>query len=144
MRIKQLTGGEIKGHNLGIQMLKRLLVLLFILTVAGQASAGICNCVAETKKVHSCCKRARPDRPVFNAKGCCEQDCAVYNGARTDRTRVESSVDVRSDVAAAHRPFTWERPLLMVGKSSIIIFVDQRIKYPRPPNLYLFHQAFLI
>ncbi len=83
----------------------------------------------------------------MNAVPCCESDCGDLNTQATPRTNhengaklvLENNEDAHT-VAAAFKfiPFLARIPETApsIGKSTT--------RYRRPPNLYLFHHAFLI
>jgi hypothetical protein len=130
-------------------MFKRFAVLFFILVVAGQAWAGICGCLnTQAQPSHSCCKRSKKSSVTTVAsKGCCDQDCSWSAGQRTPLSQSENSaVDVSSKVKA--QPLTrivWSLPILAVEQPvQAAPYLNHRLRYSRPPDLYLRHHSFLI
>lgn len=135
------------GPSFGCRMFRRFAVLIFVLAIVGQASAGVCNCLGFGEpKIHSCCKRERSETPFASSKGCCETDCTAITLARTDRSRIDTPVriETKSDgrLGVLRPPFL-DR-FAVAPRTAQVPFVDQRIKYARPPDLFLLHGSFLI
>ena len=129
-------------------MVKRLIALLFIFVIAGQVSAGVCGCIGGgDKPKHSCCKRKKAvSADAMSAKGCCGTNCMVRQSERAVQDRTASSPEIKFQTvigttqvsAASFKPIISHRPFVFAP------FANNRIKYPRPPDLFLLHQAFLI
>jgi hypothetical protein len=128
-------------------MVKRLIALLFIFVIAGQVSAGVCGCIGGgNKPKHSCCKRKKAAGDVMSAKGCCGTNCMVRQSQKVIQDRTASAPEIKfqtviipTQVAApGFRPMVSHEPFVFAR------FSNNRLKYPRPPDLYLLHQAFLI
>lgn len=128
-------------------MLKRLAAFLFIFVIAGQVSAGVCGCVGSDNKLqHSCCKRQKTAGDSISKKGCCDTDCMVRQSERQVQVRAEPGAHLQFQ--AVDEPS--EIPKLSLERVSIRStvtikpFANHRLKYARPPELYLRHRAFLI
>ena len=128
-------------------MVKRLAAFLFILVIAGQVSAGVCGCVGgKGRSVHSCCKRGKVAGDTIRNKGCCEAECIGRQSDRPvqDRTAPQAKLQVETaDTPLQVRKFTLERTVLH-RTVSVNHFANHRLKYARPPELYLRHRAILI
>jgi hypothetical protein len=128
-------------------MMKRLATFLFILVIAGQVSAGVCGCVGgESKSKHSCCKRAKKAVDSIQKKSCCGSDCMARQSDRPvqDRRSPQARLQFQSVDEPLHVPkFTFERT---TADRAVLVndFTNHRLKYARPPELYLRHHAFLI
>lgn len=131
-------------------MFKRLAVLLFILVVAGQAWAGICGCLnMQAQPSHSCCKRSskKTSAASLSPKGCCDQDCYWTTSQKTPRSQSENSaIDVTSRLKAEPvARIVWSLPALTIGQPvPAAPYFNHRLRYSRPPDLYLRHHSFLI
>ena len=128
-------------------MLKRLAAVLFIFVIAGQVSAGVCGCLgAENTDQHSCCKRNKLGVDEMRAPACCDKNCIATVSERLSQDRTELSVKLKFKVAI--EPAAMQRvlfqPLPIVRPVTVSAFADHRLKYSRPPNLFLLHRAFLI
>jgi hypothetical protein len=128
-------------------MVKRLTAFLFILVIAGQVSAGVCGCIGgESKPQHSCCKRAKKAVDSISKKSCCDTDCAARQSDRPVQDRTASQAKLQSQTSDEPRealPFTFERTAI-IRAVPVTHFTNHRLKYARPPELYLRHHAFLI
>lgn len=128
-------------------MVKRLTAFLFILVIAGQVSAGVCGCIGgESKATHSCCKRAKKSADSIQKKSCCDADCAARQSDRPVQDRTASQARLQSQAADKPREvhqFTFERTAI-IRAVPVTRFTNHRLKYARPPELFLRHHAFLI
>ena len=128
-------------------MVKRLAAFLFIFVIAGQVSAGVCGCVGgESESKHSCCKREKGAGDSIRAKGCCDADCLIRQSDRPvqDRRAPQTVLQFQTaDEPVEVLRFTFERAAVHVTVS-VNHFTNHRLKYARPPELYLRHHAFLI
>lgn len=130
-------------------MLRKLAALLFVLAIAGQVSAGICVCAGSqsSKAGHSCCKRKKASGNSISKKPCCDMNCMSQRSGAVAQDRVDASAKVKfHELLAA---VTLPRPAFPHTRSRKIIavpdvFGTSRLKYARPPDLYLRHHAFLI
>ena len=128
-------------------MLKRLIALLFIFVIAGQVSACVCGCLgAESQPRHSCCKRQKPDRDAVRRKGCCDEDCALRQAERLpqDRTNSVAKITYKAEAELITLSLVSFAPITAQNLALAAAVTDHRIKYSRPPDLYLRHHAFLI
>lgn len=128
-------------------MLKRLAAILFIFAVAGQVSAGVCGCLESgLEHQHSCCRHERSDRDTLRGKGCCDSDCAMTQSEKLPQDR--ASADIKLTLKAVAEPATLKlenyAPITIVSLAPFIASIDHRLKYSRPPELYVRHHAFLI
>jgi hypothetical protein len=127
-------------------MLKRLSAFIFILAIAGQVSAGVCNCLGSTtKKAHACCKPIDSKVPLVTSKGCCDEDCPAFASRPGERTRLNTSLKLSpgTDVDLNHTSFAVLGPSA-TRSAPVHIAVDQRIKYARPPDLFILHRSIRI
>jgi len=127
--------------------MKRLAALLFIFAIVGQVSAGVCGCLGgETKPKHSCCVRKKAVRDVISAKGCCETNCLAGKAENVVRDRTEPAAKIKFHDAVERGPMQYALfpPVPARAGVSIKPFAGNRLKYARPPDLYLRHHAFLI
>jgi hypothetical protein len=127
--------------------MKRLVALLFIFAIAGQVSAGVCGCLGgETKSKHSCCIRKKTVRDTISAKGCCETNCLARQAENIVQDRTEPSAKIKFHVAVERVSMQYALfpPVSARAGVSIKPFAGDRLKYARPPDLYLRHHAFLI
>lgn len=127
-------------------MLKRLSALVFVLAVAGQASAGVCNCPGfSTKKTHSCCKPVDSKVPVISTKGCCDPDCNVFGTQTADRSRIQASLKLTPIATGVVIEIPRMLSSAYVGLWQPVVFpIDQRFELARPPNLFILHHSFRI
>ena len=127
-------------------MLKRLAAIIFVLAVTGQAFAGVCGCFAIEGRHHSCCKPAKVTGEAVRPKGCCDTECLKRSAELTSQSRTEATVKINFEArptTAAVPTFSFE-PVVADSYVTISQFADHRLKYSRPPELYLRHHAFLI
>ena len=128
-------------------MLKRLAAIFFIFVIAGQVSAGVCGCLGDAgKPQHSCCKRQKANRDAIRQKGCCDEDCAMQPSERSpqDRTNVTAKISVK---AVAEPPSVRLEKFHPLSEGNAVPLVKtslHRLKYSRPPELYVRHHSFLI
>lgn len=128
-------------------MLKRLAAFLFIFAIAGQVYAGVCVCLGGDKEAaHSCCKREKEARDSISGKAGCETDCAASPAGKPVIDRIEPAAKIKFQAvqfSPAVPRISFEN--IRTGSSvPIRPFADHRLKYARPPDLYLRHHAFLI
>ena len=126
-------------------MLKRLAAIVFILAIAGNLSAAVCGCVGGDKTVHSCCKKNSGDRASIRAKGCCGATCAMSHSQSSPQDRTETiKVTFKTPIGAAPAPLVRAAVASVDNFALPAPFTNHRLKYSRPPELYLRHHAFLI
>ena len=128
-------------------MVKRFIALLFIFVIAGQVSAGVCGCLgAASKPKHSCCKRKKAAADVMSAKGCCGTNCMVRQSEKVvqDRTASVPEIKFQAETSATQVTASVFKPIVSRGPVVQAPFANHRLKYPRPPDLFLLHRAFLI
>ena len=128
-------------------MVKRLAAFLFIFVIAGQVSAGVCGCMGgESNSKHSCCKREKGGVDSIRAKGCCDTDCMARQSDRPvqDRRAPQPQLHFQTAVEPVEvLKFVFDR-VAVRRTVSVNRFTNHRLKYARPPELYLRHHAFLI
>ena len=78
-------------------MLRRLVVLIFILTVAGQASVGVCGCLRTVDR-HACCEKQTSDVTLISTSGCCGQDGLKITNDSLLQYRTENSTRIFSEL----------------------------------------------
>lgn len=127
-------------------MLKRFATLIFVLAVTGQAFAGVCGCYAVEAKMHSCCKPHDASYNSLYPKGCCDTECMARATERTSQGRAEVLAKfVGTPVAKPAASFAWSfEPVSVEGHAKTSQLGNHRLKYSRPPELYLLTHAFLI
>jgi len=127
-------------------MLKRVATLIFVLAVTGQAFAGVCGCFAIEAKMHSCCKPHNAKRDSLYPKGCCDDECLTRASERTSQGRAEvlTKITVAAKAGSAPAQAFSFLPIATRTEPTISPFSDHRLKYSRPPELYLRNHAFLI
>jgi len=128
-------------------MLKRLTAIFFIFLIAGQVSAGVCGCLGDgDRPQHSCCKHERSASDALRRKGCCDNDCAMSQSERVPQDRTITAFKITSKAIPEPAIPKLENfvPVESPSFASSIAAVDHRLKYSRPPELYLRHHAFLI
>ncbi|MEO8574867.1 MAG: hypothetical protein ABI481_12950 [Pyrinomonadaceae bacterium] len=128
-------------------MLKRLAAVLFIFVIAGQVSAGVCGCLGdESNTQHSCCKRNKLGVDEMRAPRCCDTNCAASasekvaqdRGERAAKTQFKQTLEPAAVQRVSFQTFPVVRPV------TVSAFSDHRLKYSRPPDLFLLNRAFLI
>lgn len=129
-------------------MSKWLISLVLLIAIAGQALAGVCDCLGGTPEVHSCCKRDTSGKTSLAAKGCCSSDCESVSSQKTPR-RTNSEVYVVEFTAKVKPVLAFQNflptPLYVSLPNADLRFSKHRLKPPRPPDtLYLRHNSFLI
>jgi len=129
-------------------MLKRLTALVFMFVLAAQISGGVCGCLGGVSEdTHSCCKREKSAIDSMQSKACCDSNCTVTQSERVSQDRTQAAAKLNFSQAAEpatafeRTPF---RPLIAPETVTISHYTDNRLKYSRPPALYLRHHAFLI
>ena len=127
-------------------MLKRFATLIFVLAVTGQAFAGVCGCFAIEAKMPSCCKPHKAKHASLYPKGCCDDECLTRASERTAQMRAEvlTQITVAAEASQASVPVWSFAPIAVKTAPRISPFGDHRLKYSRPPELYLRNHAFLI
>jgi hypothetical protein len=127
-------------------MFKRVATLIFVLAVTGQAFARVCGCFAIEGKMHSCCKPHNAKRDSVYPKGCCDDECLTRASERTSQGRAEVLAKIPAAAKAGSAPaqtFSFV-PIAANTEPKISPFGEHRLKYSRPPELYLRNHAFLI
>jgi hypothetical protein len=129
-------------------MLKRLTAILFIFIMAGQISVGVCGCLGgDSRPPHSCCEHKKPYNDMMRRKGCCDDnDCAMRQSERLpqDRTNATAKITLKVAVEPTMPKLESFEPVTLRSFVLSTAAVDHRLKYSRPPDLYLRHHAFLI
>ena len=128
-------------------MFRRFAAFLFVLTMAGNLWAGVCGCIGDADHQDPCCKRELNAKDSFSAKPCCDDNCLTSGSVSTPRTQGESTVKIPlpADEIAVEAIRTFAFDPSVVRRSEISVpFVDKRLIFPRPPDLYLKHHSFLI
>jgi len=128
-------------------MLKRLTAIFFVFLIAGQVSAGVCGCLCgESEPRHSCCLHQKSANDTVRQKGCCDNDCAMSQSERLPQDRTVTSFKLNSKAVAEPATPKLENFIRIVTQNAAVTIaaVDHRLKYSRPPELYLRHHAFLI
>ena len=129
-------------------MLRRLAALLFVFALAGQVMASVCVCFESVNAAkHKCCIKTGSQATSVTPKGCCDEENCQISGqsvlGRATGNRLVNFVPTAEPAGEGKllRPFA----IFSVPKDLVPApFVDQRIKFARPPDLYLRHHSFLI
>ena len=134
------------GRYFNWRMLTRFATLIFVLAVTGQAFAGVCGCFAIEAKTHSCCKPHNATQASLYPKGCCDTECLTRVTERTSQGRAEVlSRTTVTPVAEPATSFAWSfEPVAAESQAKTSQLGNHRLKYSRPPELYLRNHAFLI
>jgi hypothetical protein len=128
-------------------MLKRLAAILFIFAIAGQVSAGVCGCFDGGREdKHACCKRDKLSGDSIRTKPCCDTNCMSQQSEKVEQERTQAATKIKFQAvvhalqgeATMFSPIESRTPVVASPSS------DHRLKYARPPQLYLRHHAFLI
>lgn len=130
-------------------MFKYFTALFMILAISGQILAGVCACIeSEGTPKHKCCKRAPGIDTSMTAKGCCDEDLCNSNVDRVPRRSSENAI--YSFAGSIEEPNSVQafplRPLkkLLIPTWAALPIDGHRLKFARPPTLYLRHNSFLI
>ena len=127
-------------------MSKRIAVLLLLLVLVGQASAGVCQCLVMETDQHSCCKREIGKENVLSTPPCCDTGC-VQSNSKAPQWNSDTQlrkITIKAEAAYPHVanyliiPATYEQP------SASPSYFNNRLTLARPPRLYLRHHSFLI
>jgi hypothetical protein len=128
-------------------MQKRLAVLVFLLAIVGNVWAGVCHCLTDDDHGRaSCCKREKVEEPSFSAQPCCGDECGppLSTGIRAVQadqlTKISFTLQPVED-------FYFQPKVESTGISAYVpgdLAAPGRLYLPRPPELYLVHQSFLI
>jgi hypothetical protein len=128
-------------------MLKRFAAILFIFVMVGQVSAGVCGCLGGPRAdQHSCCKREKVSGDSVRTKGCCDGDCIGRQSEELaqDRTQPATKIKFQSGGKRINLGQTLFSPIAARMPVVVSPYSDHRLKYARPPELYLRHHAILI
>lgn len=128
-------------------MPRRIAALLFIIAIVGQFYAGVCGCVGGgAQPRHSCCKRQKTVGDVISRKNCCPSECLLQPSEKPLQDRVQATAKIKFETvkAAVETPRSSFERIVVVDVVRLPPFSNHRLKYPRPPELYLRHRAFLI
>jgi hypothetical protein len=128
-------------------MLKRLAALLFVFVIAGQVSAGVCGCFSgETRARHSCCKSKKATGDAMRPTTCCDKDCIVRSTQTVTQDRTEPAAKIKFKGEAVLDQFAaFYSPARVTTAAATTPSIRVHfVRYPRPPDLYLRHHAFLI
>ena len=95
---------------------------------------------------HSCCRREKSDRDALQRKGCCDNDCVIRQSENLPQDRTNSGTEITLRAVAEPSAVTLDcfAPFVVQDTRAAVDPVDYRLKYSRPPELYLRHHAFLI
>lgn len=128
-------------------MFRRAATILFLFAITSSVWAETCVCFPSFKTEDNCCRRKTSERPALEGKGCCgENTCGVANQADPASVSDSSASKGYSSVQPLpnHQPTPYRveiRALPIFVRSA---FVDHRLRYARPPNLYVRYSSFLI
>ena len=129
-------------------MLKRFVTILFVLTLAGNVWAGICDCFEGSDHSESnCCKRDRSGRTAISTEPCCGDECGQSDFVNVHRTQADSQVRIPLPADVINVDLFQFRGTNRTASERLKRYRpnhDFRPHFPRPPNLYLKHSSFLI
>ena len=129
-------------------MLKRFAALLFVLTLAGNVWAGICDCFEGSNHSESkCCKRDRSGKTALSTQPCCGDECGQGDFVNVHRTQADTQVKIPLPtyiVGGDALKFGQIGPFEFEHFKRYLPGRDFRPHFPRPPNLYIKHNSFLI
>ena len=130
--------------------LKWLTSLVILLALTGSVWAGVCGCLSEQDKGHSCCKKDTSGGDYVSAKTCCSADCETIIAAASENPQNKSEIShLKAPAPAAEAPehlkiewlarvFRGETPRAKPRTG------DNRLRFARGPDLFLRHNSFLI
>ena len=130
--------------------LKWLTSLFILLALTGSVWAGVCGCLSEQKKGHSCCKKDTSGADYMSAKTCCSADCETLIAAVGKTSQKNSdSIHLKVPAPASEAPETFKIEWLASvfcadAPRSKPRTGDNRLRFARGPDLYLRHNSFLI
>src|SRR4029078_12542220 len=92
---------------------------------------------------HSCCRHKKSATDSVRRKGCCDNDCAMSQSERLPQDRTITSFKITSKaVAEPLTPKVEKFTAVAVPNMAFAVTAsDHRLKYSRPPELYLRHHA---
>ena len=149
IRAEQILDKSCRGvHILLGGMLKRFATILFVLTLAGNVWAGICDCFEGSGHSESkCCKRDRSGRTAVSTEPCCGDECGQSDFVNVHRTQADSQVRIPlpADVISVDL-FQFLDTGRIASENLKRYRPDREFRphFPRPPNLYIKHSSFLI
>ncbi|MBV9215772.1 MAG: hypothetical protein JO053_06305 [Acidobacteria bacterium] len=126
-------------------MLRRTAALIFVLGIVGQAWAAACICDGSLP-IHSCCKRKVEKNDYFSQKGCCEGENCVIRRSAPPLAGLSQAASV-STITAAEASKIFRLTFLKLSKNEPVRDTAAAGRYrswPRAPDLYVRHHAFLI
>lgn len=128
-------------------MKRRFAAIIFVLTIAGNIWAGVCDCVEMGgDSVSSCCKREKMQGTAMSAQPCCEELCGDEGFVNVHRANADAQVKLPITKLVVAEPFVPFIPVRIVqqspppGEQSLIATPQ----LPRPPDLFIRHNSFLI
>ncbi|HSI89279.1 MAG TPA: hypothetical protein VK918_09495 [Pyrinomonadaceae bacterium] len=128
-------------------MQKRLAVLVFLLAIVGNVWAGVCHCLADDDHGRaSCCKREKIDDPAFSAQPCCGEECGPPLSSAIRAVQADQLAKISFTLQPAEQ-FHFQPKVESKGTNAYVPgdrAAARRLYLPRPPELYLVHQSFLI
>ena len=131
--------------------LKWLTSLVILLALTGSVWAGVCGCLNEQQKSHSCCKKDTGGGDYVSARSCCSADCETVTSAATktpqkqnsDNSHLKAPADATGSLET-FRPEWLSRVLRAETPRPKARTGDNRLRFARGPDLYLRHNSFLI
>ena len=85
-------------NRIAKDMLRQLAVLIFILALAGQASAFVCDCI-KNSDAHVCCEKGTPSSTSISTRGCCTQNCLTIPDDTLLQNRIENTTGIYPTVS---------------------------------------------
>ncbi len=129
-------------------MLKRFAAILFVLALAGNVWAGLCDCFEGANHSESdCCKRDRSGNTSISKKPCCGSECGESAFVTVNSTLTDTAVKIPHQAGLLSiNPFFFESLGISHpdGSRSAGPHIEYHPQFPRPPNLYIKHNSFLI
>lgn len=130
-------------------MFRSITTLFFILAIAAQAMAGVCNCL-ETNPAprHSCCKKSKNAAASVAPKGCCDAEACRFASESFSQNRSESTTGnlLLKQLVLTNSAVAWPvfAPPVIDPDAAEVVFEKPPNLYARPPDLFLLHNSFLI
>jgi hypothetical protein len=120
---------------------------MFVLVVAGNASAGVCACLKPAgSKAHACCKPKKAKNDSVSRKGCCERDCLNVKTESNPRVAAERAPSFQTGPIVPAPMFLSDNdPFATVAvRTGGPVVEKQRPKRAPPPDIFLLNSSFRI
>jgi hypothetical protein len=130
-------------------MFRSITALFFILAIAAQAMAGVCNCFDSGKAPRpSCCKPSKSPTASAAPKGCCDEEACNFTNESFPQNKSEVTTGnlLLKQQVLTHAAVVWPvfAPPAIESDAMEVVFERPPNLYARPPDLYLLNKSFLI